>query len=171
MGKSRRSLSRPTTKIEEELKAGNESSLRLLIAEALKKQEGIHGDEIKALTAELLEIKRSQEFLCNEFDKLKSECQTLRAINKQQAEEIKQLNAHSAKLESGGKTEEEKVNVLEQYGRRQNLEISGIPEKEGENTNKLVIEVAKLANVELSPKQISISHRLPPKIRHSLSIN
>ena len=35
----------------------------------------------------------------------------------------------------------------------------------------MVIEVAKLANVELSPNQISISHRLPPKIRHSLSKN
>ena len=108
MGKSRRSLSRPTTKIEEELKVVNESSLKLLIAEALKAQEEIHGDEIKALTAELLEIKSSQEFLCNEFDKLKSECQTLRAINKQQAEEITQLKANSAKLESKGKTEENK---------------------------------------------------------------
>ena len=28
-----------------------------------------------------------------------------------------------------------------------------------------------MANVELSPNQISISHRLPPKIRHSLSRN
>ena len=171
MGKSRRSSSRPNTKIEEELKVVSESSLRLLVVEVLKAQEGIHGDEIKTLTAELFEIKSSQEFLCNEFDKLKSECQTLRAINKQQAEEITQLKAHSAKLESRGKTEEEKVDVLEQYGRRQYLEISGIPEKEGENTNKLVIEVAKLANVELSPNQISISHRLPPKIRHSLSRN
>ena len=182
MGKSRRSSSRPNTKIEEELKVVSESSLRLVVVEVLKAQEGIHGDEIKALTAELLEIKSSQEFLCNEFDKLKSECQTLRAINKQQAEEITQLKAHSAKLGSRGKTEEEKVDVLEQYGRRQNLEISGIPEKEGENTNKLVIEVAKLANVintimmllanvELSPNQISISHRLPPKIRHLLSRN
>ena len=60
MGKSRRSLSRPTTKIEKELKVVNESSLSL-IAEALKAQKGIHGDEIKALTAELLEIKSSQE--------------------------------------------------------------------------------------------------------------
>ena len=113
MGKSRRSSSRPNTKIEEELKVVSESSLRLLlVVEVLKAQEGIHGDEIKALKAELLEIKSSQEFLCNEFDKLKSECQTLRAINKQQAEEITQLKAQSAKLESRGKTEEEKVDVL-----------------------------------------------------------
>ena len=73
MGKSRRSSNRPNTKIEEELKVVSESSLRLLVVEVLKAQEGIHGDEIKALTAELLEIKSSQEFLCNEFDKLKSE--------------------------------------------------------------------------------------------------
>ena len=122
MGKSRRSLSRPTIKIEEELKVVNESSLKLLIAEALKAKEVIHGHEIKALTAELLEIKSSQEFVCNKFDKLNSECQTLRAINKQQTEEITQLKAHSAKLKSRGKSEEEKVDVLEQYGRQQNLQ-------------------------------------------------
>ena len=51
MGKSRRSSSRPNTKIEEELKVVSESSLRLLVVEVLKAQEGIHGDEIKALTA------------------------------------------------------------------------------------------------------------------------
>ena len=57
MGKSRRSSSRPNTKIEEELKVVSESSLRLLVVEVLKTQEGIHGDEIKALTAELLVVR------------------------------------------------------------------------------------------------------------------
>ena len=55
---------------------------------------------------------------------------------------------------------------FEQYGKRQNLEISGISEK-SENTSDLIIEEAKLANFKLSPNQIFISHRLPNKIRQS----
>ena len=76
----------------------NNSCLRLSVTEALKAQEKEHNNEIKALTAQLLKIKNSQE-----FDKLNSECQTLRATNKQQAEEITLLKAHSAKLEVKGK--------------------------------------------------------------------
>ena len=65
----------------------------------------------------------------------------------------------------------EKINALEQHGRRQNLEIIGIPETKGEDSNKLVIEVAKLPNVEVTPDQIFTSHRLPQRRAHSESTN
>ena len=65
MEKSRRSSSRPTTSDEEELKLINKSSLRLWVTETLKAQKEKHNDEIKAITAQLLEIKNSQEFLMN----------------------------------------------------------------------------------------------------------
>ena len=86
MGKSRRLSSRPTTSNEKEFKMINKFSLRLCVTQAQKPQEEPHDDEIKALTAQLLEIKNGQEFLCTEFDKLNSECQNLCATNKQQAE-------------------------------------------------------------------------------------
>ena len=123
MGKPKRSSRRPTTSNEEEFKVINESFLKSWVTEAVKTLEKKHNDEIKALTAQLLQIKNSQEFLCNEFDKLNSECQTLRATNKQQAEEIVQFKAHSAKLEVKGKTEEEKVDALEQYHREQSWDL------------------------------------------------
>ena len=63
----------------------------------------------------------------------------------------------------------EKLDRLEQYGHRQNLEIVGIPVQDGENTNAIVIEVAKLLDVNLTPEQISTSHRLPAKNRENLS--
>ena len=54
-----------------------------------------------------------------------------------------------------------KVDAIEPYGRRQNLEIVGIPYVEGENTNEIVTEVAKLIEVDVKPEDISTSHRLP----------
>ena len=56
---------------------------------------------------------------------------------------------------------EEKIDENEQYDRRQNLEIAGIPSKTGKNISKIVQEVAKLMNINLSEDQISTSHRLP----------
>ena len=62
--------------------------------------------------------------------------------------------------------DKEKIDALEQYGRRQNLEIVGVPYKQGENTNKIVIEEAKLFIVELTQGQISTLHSLQPRKRN-----
>ena len=37
--------------------------------------------------------------------------------------------------------------------------------KHGENTNKIVAEVAKMVHVDLDPDQISTSHRLPANLK------
>ena len=69
-------------------------------------------------------------------------------------------------LTDKGLQDTEKIDAVEQYGRRLNLEIVGVP-MEGEDTNKIVIEVAKLLQVELTSDQISTSHRLPTKRKQS----
>ena len=74
--------------------------------------------------------------------------------------ENKELKSQSKELKNQSESEVEKLNRLEQYGRRQNLEIVGIPMQDGENTNAIVIEVAKLLDVNLTPEQISTSRRL-----------
>ena len=66
-------------------------------------------------------------------------------------------------MEIRRKQEEENVDSLEQYGRRQNLEIAGIPIGENENTNNIVIEVAKMVNMKITADQILTSHRLQEK--------
>ena len=50
----------------------------------------------------------------------------------------------------------------EQCGRRDCLEIHGIPVVLLDNPAQLVQEVAAFIDVELSPLEISIAHRLPP---------
>lgn len=48
----------------------------------------------------------------------------------------------------------------EQYSRRNNLRIFGIPEAENEDTDKLVIDVAGKMGVSLEPYHIDRSHRV-----------
>ena len=68
-------------------------------------------------------------------------------------EEIAALKEEVGKLS-------EQVNDLEQYSRRQCLNFSGIPEQQNENTDKLVIEIAKAAGVNVKPDDIDVSHRI-----------
>ena len=76
--------------------------------------------------------------------------------NKQQ-DEIKRLQTNSQLVAKKEAKESEKLDALEQNGRRQNLEFTGIPETQGEDTNKLIIEVAKHIGVEITKDQISTS--------------
>ena len=52
------------------------------------------------------------------------------------------------------------LDKLEQYGRRENLEIHGVPTMRNENTNQIVKTVAKALNVQLDERHILTSHRL-----------
>ena len=119
---------------------------------------------------EIAEVKESQKFIGNQYKDLKTEYERLLIVNKKQEDEIKllkveakELKSESTELAEKGVKEALKIDELEQYGRRQNLEIVGIPETDREDTNEIVIKVAKLLNVEIAPEQISTSHRLKSK--------
>ena len=70
-------------------------------------------------------------------------------VNTLQKEEISNLKSQAAALKTQEIKDSIKVDELEQYGRRQNLEIVGVPEKEDENTNAIVLEVAKMLDVDI----------------------
>ena len=61
-----------------------------------------------------------------------------------------------------GKQEEE-INNMQQYTRRDCVEIAGLPQQLGEKSNDLVIKVgALIMGLSLSETDILTSHRLPP---------
>ena len=69
---------------------------------------------------------------------------------------------------------EAKVNNLEQYSKRCCLEIQGIPYKDNENTEEVVVYLVKQIGINITGPEISVAHRLalqttPIKIRLLLS--
>ena len=57
----------------------------------------------------------------------------------------------------------DKYNDMEQYSRRECLEIHGVPQPQdpkSENTNDVVLRVGKLMGINLSQEDISVSYRL-----------
>ena len=135
-------------------------NIRELLNKAVEEWKAQYDSEIMALKMEVEEVKKSQVLINAEYESLKVKCNELMVVNKKQKEEINQLKDQSKAIELQNEKEQEKVDSLEQYGRRLNLEIVGVPFKEEENTNQIVVEVAKLLHVPLSSEQISTSHRL-----------
>ena len=82
--------------------------------------------------------------------------------------EISQLSNNISNLQlsvnaiNNRQTETElQLDQLEQYGRRENLEIHGIPVTKNENTRRIVKDLAISLNVELDDTHISTCHRMP----------
>ena len=62
------------------------------------------------------------------------------------------------------KAMKESFNTLEQYSRRDCVELRGIPIVEGnvrEDTNNIVVKVSEAMGLNVSNEDISVSHRLP----------
>ena len=101
--------------------------------------------------------------------------QVLHKLDVQEAER-KELIAENKILKSTMHSMEKKMsqiydkyNDMEQYSRRECLEIRGIPQPQdpkSENTNDVVFRVGKLMRVNLSQEDISVSHRLPTSTKY-----
>ena len=85
---------------------------------------------------------------------------------KQIISENKILKSTVQMMESHVKQLRESINEMEQYSRRECLEIKGIPVTKDENTDELVTKVGELMGLSIKEEIISVSHRLPISNRY-----
>ncbi|XP_077985930.1 uncharacterized protein LOC144440433 [Glandiceps talaboti] len=104
-------------------------------------------DKLVDMEGTLQDLQQSVTYVSNSFDEFTRQLQSLKNENKGLKEQL-------------AKTTNE-LNDLQQYTRRNNLELSGLPEEEDEDTDDIVVRVAAAAGVNISPDDIDISHRLP----------
>ena len=135
-------------------------SIQDLIDQAVATLKMEYDQEINILKTEVNEIKNSLEFICKKYDSLKVDYDKLCLINQVQEKEIATLKSQATEPKEQSVKESVKLDNTEQYGRRQNIEIVGVPMHDGEDTNALVREVGNLLNVKVLPCHISTSHRL-----------
>jgi len=77
----------------------------------------------------------------------KLECEALVEENKQLTRQVNELNWE--------------VQDLQQYSRRDNIEIQGVPYSNNENVYAILNEIAKLIKIPFNREEISIAHRIP----------
>jgi len=106
-------------------------------------------------------MQKTQQFISDKHDDLSKDCNKVLSNDKQCKQELHKLTKCATKLYKKSDDEELKLDELEQYGRRQNLEIVGVPYKTGEDVTKITIDLADKLHVKLCEEDISIAHRLP----------
>ena len=89
--------------------------------------------------------------------------QELRDTIAQNTSVIEELNKALHKKDEQIIALERRVDDLEQYSRRQCLRIFGVEEKDGEDTDKIVLDVAEKVGATVSVGDIDRSHRVGVK--------
>ena len=116
--------------------------------------------ENKIFKEQLIELKSTYQAQQRELHKIKILLQATTNENCALKEELaatkKKLNRES---EETGRLKEELDN-LEQYTRKNSLEIHGVPEDAYSSTEEVVIKVGEILSVPIKPEDIEISHKL-----------
>ena len=127
--------------------------------------ERILDKKLKPLGEKIEGLVKSVEFISSQYDELLIKHQNMEAINCELQKENELLRNEVLDLQNQSEQMWDKVDDLEQYGRRDCLEIRGIPVQKDENTDDLIISIGNLVNVNIKPEDISISHRLKSSTR------
>ena len=147
-----------------------DGTLRDMIKEVFQqmKDEFLHSvsHRIDILEGKLFEKDKENDSLKETIKKLETEIESRKTEIEEQKAENSKLQTQ---IEKNAEIASGKINDLEQYGRRNNLKISGLPESEGDETAEMTtgIVIDKLNSVigslNLRREDIDIAHRLGPK--------
>ena len=128
-------------------------------------------DKLIPLNSTISELKKSVneamsflEVVNAKYDELLEMTKSSKDERKALKDENKILKATIRSIESSLESVTRANNDLEQYTRRECMEIRGIPvaaTPSEEQTNNIVKDVGKLLGVDITENDISLSHRIP----------
>lgn len=119
--------------------------------------------KIDELRSKVTEAMKFITLASSKYDELLTKFAIHDKENKELIKENQILRGTVRDMESKLSQLSDTCNDLEQYSRRDCVEILGIPFHRDEDTNKIVRNVGNLIGVHIEEKDISISHRLPTR--------
>lgn len=128
------------------------------VIEDLKK--GFFG-ELKVVQQDVGEMKTSLEFLSENVDTTNKMMQEMKADLAALKRENQELRVANETLDDEVGQLRDRVRTLEQYTRRNNVEISGVPVTPGEKVVEIVKDVGTALGVPLQDIDIAAAHRIP----------
>ena len=122
-------------------------------------------ESIKALKDRCLQIEKPQEYISSKYDELTQAFQ----LSKKQASHFEESLGHQeetiAAIQDSMDDLYNTIDDLQQYSRRDCLEVSGITKVPNENLRTLITELGALIDVKLTLDEISTVHRLPDTVK------
>ena len=132
---------------------------------SIRKEFKVEIDEVRYELIKIMdkftEIEQSQKFLSDGYDNI---LQTLQATKKDItsfSSKVKDLEKRTTDIEESQYNIEGALDELQQYIRRDCVEVSGIPVLPNDNPIELAVELGNLLGCSLTVEDISIAHRLP----------
>ena len=134
---------------------------------------------IKTLTARIDGIEKSQSFISEKYESvlktLKSLNQTTNTLGKKDAELTKitdSLAERANRVEQAVCRIECAIDEVQQYSRRDCLEITDIPILPKENPKQVIKEIGTLIDVNVEDAHLAAAHRLPDtkNVKHRLIV-
>ena len=119
--------------------------------------------ELKSQVAEVL---KHANFIDEKYEEMRCKVENYEKKLQEVNDENKVLKTSVRALEENVSLLSDSYNDLEQYSRRECVEIKGIPTPENlneESTNQITIDIGKLIGIDIAPEDISVSHRLPTR--------
>ena len=117
-------------------------------------------DRLEELKVTVDEVEKSQKFLSEKFDELQTKVNSIDKNNKELKAENTFLNNKAKELSVDLENKRFKGNQLEQHGKREMLEISGIPQESNENCVELVHNPRNITNSNIKISKIEVAHRV-----------
>ena len=118
-------------------------------------------DAMKEITSRLNKHEESLGFLSAKYDSILASIQTTNQVCQANQHNI-YLNAERLQaIEDTLDEMDANIDEIQQYLRRNQLEITGVPVTPSENPNKIIAEIASQVGVSIEKNDISVAHRLP----------
>ena len=115
--------------------------------------------KIESIEKKFIEIEKSQEFQAETLDTQGSHIVKIPAENKNLKKENTLINRTLNDLHEELEIEKVKRNQLEQNGRREMLEIFGIPVAQDENCIDIVYKLCQITSIDIKKSKTEVSHR------------
>ena len=122
--------------------------------------------QIKALESSQQAITESQNFVNEEFEKIKVQLDAAEERSKSAEANVIKTKADIQIMHGDLLIKQNNINSLEQYGRRNMLEINNIPQKENKNIRKMITAVACAMKIEdfNFNLDVDVTHHLQSKL-------
>lgn len=117
--------------------------------------------EIKAFRSEITELANSMQFLSDKVDSANSLMHDIKKELSEIKKENLQIHAKNKQMSKELIELQDRVRNLEQYSRRNNIEISGIPSSPNEDVKTILQDVGAAIGLEMQPGEVTAAHRIP----------
>ncbi len=116
-------------------------------------------NDLNECKTEISKLKRSSEFLTEQYESHKKQQDNILKENVKLNNVIDPLKVQNKALEKSLNKETVARNRIENNNRKINVEISGIPVIDGENSREIVCKIGTAIGIEVPPNSIDKAHR------------